>query len=191
MKDNNIKKNYPALIEDLIPNVLSLGQIQKVLQNLLRERVPIRDLVTILESLYDFAHSTKDTDILTEFVRQSLSATITKIFQTEEGEVRALTLDPKTEQIFDEAIKQARQKGGEFIIPPNAINKLYKSISKKYEEILSQGLSPIILCSPNIRMYFRKLIEPVFPGIIILSYSEISPSIKIESMGGVCIENDN
>ena len=188
---DNIKKSYPALVEELIPAVLSLGQVQKVLQNLLRERIPIRDLVSILESLADYSQSTKDKDILTEYVRQALSTTITRLFQTGEEEIRALTLDPRTEQVFDEALKQARQKGGDFIIPPDAINKLYKSISKGSDDALSQGLSPIILCSPSVRMYFRKLIEPVFPNVIVLSYNEITPTTKIESMGGVSIEYED
>lgn len=188
---DNIKKSYPALVEELIPTVLSLGQVQKVLQNLLRERIPIRDLVTILESLADYSQSTKDRDILTEYVRQALSTTITRLFQTGEEEIRALTLDPRTEQVFDEALKQARQKGGDFIIPPDAITKLYKSISKRSEDVLSQGLSPVILCSPSVRMYFRKLIEPVFPNVIVLSYNEITPTTKIESMGGVSIEDED
>ncbi len=188
---DNIKNNYPAVVEELIPGLLSLGQIQKVLQNLLKERIPIRDLVTILETLSDYAQVTKDPDILTEYVRQALSITITRTYQSEEGVIHTLTLDPRVEQIISEALAQAKQKGGSFAIPPEAVQKLYQSISKRVEELTEQGLTPIIVCSQNVRMYFRRLIESIFPNVAVLSYNELIPTIKIESIGGVSLENED
>ena len=188
---DNVKRNYPAIVEELIPGLLSLGQVQKVLQNLLRERIPIKDLVTILETLADYAQVTKDTEVLTEYVRQALGSTITKLYQTEEGVINALTLDPKVEQMIDEAVRRAKTTGEGFAIPPDAIKKLYNSISKRSEEVISRGLTPIIVCSPSVRMYFRKLIESIYPNITVLSYGELTPTIQIESLGGINIENED
>ncbi len=188
---DNVKRNYPAIVEELIPTLLSLGQVQKVLQNLLRERIPIKDLVTILETLADHAQITKDTEVLTEYVRQALGSTITKLYQTEEGVINALTLDPKVEQMIDEAVRRAKTTGEGFAMPPDAIKKLYNSISKRSEEVISRGLTPIIVCSPSVRMYFRKLIESIYPNITVLSYGELSPTIQIESLGGINIENED
>ena len=188
---DNVKRNYPAIVEELIPGLLTLGQVQKVLQNLLRERIPIKDLVTILETLADYAQVTKDTEVLTEYVRQALGSTITKLYQTEEGVINALTLDPKVEQMIDEAVRRAKTTGEGFAIPPDAIKKLYNSISKKSEEVISRGLTPIIVCSPSVRMYFRKLIESIYPNITVLSYGELTPTIQIESLGGINLENED
>jgi len=188
---DNVKRNYPAIVEELIPGLLSLGQVQKVLQNLLRERIPIKDLVTILETLADYAQVTKDTEVLTEYVRQALSSIITKLYQTEEGVINALTLDPKVEQMIDEAVRRAKTTGEGFAIPPDAIKKLYNSISKRSEEVISRGLTPIIVCSPSVRMYFRKLIESIYPNIAVLSYGELTPTIQIESLGGINLGNED
>ncbi len=188
---NNVKSSYPTVVDELIPGLFSIGQVQKVLQNLLRERIPIRDLVTILEVLADYATTIKDPEILTGFVRQALSSTITKLYQTEEGVIQAITVDPKIEQMFDEALKQARTTGTRFAIPPDTVNKIYKSISKRSEGAISQGFTPIIICSPNFRVYFRKLIEAIFPNVVVLSYSELTPTIKIESLGRISLENED
>ena len=147
--------------------------------------------MTILETLADFAQTVKDKDVLTEYVRQALSSTISNLFQSAEGKINALTLDPKIEQIIDETIKQAQSNGREFAIPPDVMSKLYKSISKKAEDVLSQGLTPIIVCSPSVRMFFRKLIESIFPNVIVLSYGELSPKIQIESLGGITLEDED
>ncbi len=188
---DNVKRNYPTIVEELIPGLLTLGQVQKVLQNLLRERIPVKDLVTILETLADYAQVTKDTEVLTEYVRQALGSTITKLYQTEEGVINALTLDPKVEQMIDEAVRRAKTTGEGFAIPPDAIKKLYNSISKRSEEVISRGLTPIIVCSPSVRMYFRKLIESIYPNITVLSYGELTPTIQIESLGGINLENED
>ena len=120
-----------------------------------------------------------------------MSITITRTYQSEEGVIHTLTLDPRVEQIINEALTGAKQTGGSFAIPPEDIKKLYQSISKRVEELTEQGLTPIIVCSQNIRMYFRRLIESVFPNVAVLSYNELIPTIKIESVGGVSLENED
>ncbi|KAF0122598.1 MAG: flagellar biosynthesis protein FlhA [bacterium] len=174
---DNLLKNYPKIVDELIPSLLTLGGVQRVLQNLLREKVPINDLVTIFETLIDWAPSTKDTELLTEYVRQSLSRYITKQYISPDGNIYVITLDPE----FERAISHAVEAGG--AISPEIVNKLMRSIETAITEGRFKGPQPIILCSTQARRFLRKIIERFIPSLVILSNAEISPSVKLSTTG--------
>ncbi len=178
----NIKKDNPALIEELVPNTLTIGNIQKVLQNLLKEKIPIRDLETILEVLADFAVLTKDVNLLTEYVRANLNRKITEMYKNENNTIIGLTLDPKLEQMISDIIKNPNFTG-EIVLPANIQRNLQRDLADKIKQMLDQGYMPIILCSPAIRMYFKKIIEDTFPDVVVLSYAEIAKGTEIKSLG--------
>jgi len=186
---DNIKQDFPAVVDEVIPQ-LSIGAVQKVIQNLLREKIPIRDLVTILETLADFIPMTRDVTILTEYVRQALGATLTSMYCADDGKIHAATLDPRNEQMIDEAARQAAQTGGSISLPPDVIQKLLQRLSEKVNEMITKGYSPIIITSPAIRAQFRALIEQAIPGIVVLSYSELTPTVQVESEGGISTYED-
>ncbi|MCP4724340.1 MAG: flagellar biosynthesis protein FlhA [bacterium] len=186
---DNMKNDYPAVVDEVIPQ-LSIGAVQKVLQNLLSEKIPIRDLVTILETLADFIPSTRDVTVLTEYVRQSLKHTITQIFVSEDGMIHTLTLDARNEQMIEDSVRQASQAGSSFSIPPDVHQKLIEEISEKIEEMMSKGYNPLILTSPTVRMHLMSLVEPAIPGIIVLSYGELTSTVQVESEGGISTYDD-
>ncbi|MCX7950376.1 MAG: flagellar biosynthesis protein FlhA [Clostridiales bacterium] len=184
---DNIKENYSAVIDELIPNLMSLGEVQKVLQNLLRERVPIRDLVTILESLADNAQVTKDIEILTEYVRFSINRTICRNLLNEENTIRVLTLDYQLENMISESIQKSFQ-GSYPTLDPNISTRIYQSINENIEINQFNNDIPVILVSPKIRPAFRKLTEMVFPNLQVISMNEIPTDVQIETIGMVTIE---
>ncbi len=186
---DNIKAENPAVVEEVIPQI-SIGTVQKVLQNLLKERIPIRDMITILETLADFIPVTREANTRTEYVRQSLSTIITQIFKSADGKIHAMTLDPRNEQMINELIKQAAQSGTAAILPPDVIQKLTKVAAEMVEQMISKGHTPILLTSPGIRMHFHAMIEPIIPGLIVLSYSELTPTVPVESEGGISSYED-
>ncbi|HEN20534.1 MAG TPA: flagellar biosynthesis protein FlhA [Desulfobacteraceae bacterium] len=183
-----IKESHPKVVEELIPSLMSLGGVGKVLQNLLREQVPIRDLLTILETLADWAPVTKDTDLLTEYVRQSLGRTITKIYQTQQGSIPVITLDQGAEKVFLESIQQT-DKGNFVSMDPDYAQKLIKSLMKNLEEFTKLNYQPIVLCSPQIRPHFKNFTDRFIPNLVVLSYNEILNTVKIQSLGTVGISN--
>lgn len=174
---DNVTRNYPKLVDELIPAHMTLGGVQRVLQNLLRERVPINDIVTILETLLDYAPSTKDIELLTEYVRQALSRFIAKQYISPDGNLYVMTLDPRFERLLNEAI----EAGG--AINPEAVNKLMKSIEKAIKEGRFKGGQPVILCSSYVRRFLRKVIERFLPSISVLSTAEIPASVKLYNTG--------
>lgn len=184
---DNIKENYPAVVEELIPNILSIGEVQKVLQNLLKEQVSIRDLVTILETLADNAVMTKDLELLTEYVRIALSRTICRNLINEEGVIRVLTLDTNIENLIAKNIHKSIH-GSYPAIDPNITTKIYQSIQENIQINQFNNDIPVILVSPNIRAAFRKMIEMVFPQIQVLSMNEIPTDAQIETLGMVTAE---
>ncbi|MFN3740037.1 MAG: FHIPEP family type III secretion protein [Thermodesulfovibrionales bacterium] len=181
---NSISKNYPRLVDELIPAHLTLGGVQRVLQNLLKERVPINDMVTILETLLDYAPQTKDIEVLTEYVRQALSRFITKSF-TQEGYLHAFTLDPRWEL----KLKEAMDSGGH--ISPDDLGRLFRAIENAVSSMGEKfkSIQPVIICSPFVRRFLRKLIERIIPSLVILSTAEILPSVKIYTTGVVRYED--
>lgn len=181
---DNLKKENSTLIDDIVPNLMSVGSIQKVMQNLLREQIPVRDLETILECLADYAVLTKDVDILTEYVRTALNRTITHLYRSDKNEIKVVTVDPKLEKIILDIMKNPNFSG-RVVLPPLTFNKLQQDLSKKIKQMLDVGFQPIILCSPAIRFHFRRLIEETFPSVIVLSFNEVANGTSIISVGMV------
>ena len=174
---DSVSKNYPKLVDELIPSNLTLGGLQRVLQNLLKERVPINDLITILETLLDYAASTKDAEVLTEFVRQSLARYITKQYTLSDGGVHVLTLDPR----FERALIQAMEAGG--AINPDVVTKLMRTIETAMAGDRMRGMQPIILCSTQARRFLRKIVERFLPAIVVLSNAELAPTARLYTTG--------
>jgi flagellar biosynthesis protein FlhA len=174
---DNISKNYPKIVDELIPSHLTLGSVQRVLQNLLKERVPVNDLVTILETLLDYSPSVKDIETLTEYVRQSLSRYITKQYATSDNSIHVMVLDPR----FERDLSQSLEAGG--MVNPEVINKLSGAIEAALKGDRFKGLQPIILCSSHVRRFLRKITERFLPLIVVLSNAEISPSVKLYTLG--------
>ncbi|MCQ2494986.1 MAG: flagellar biosynthesis protein FlhA [Lachnospiraceae bacterium] len=181
---NNIKDANDTLVNELVPKLLSVGEIQKVLQNLLREGVSIRDLVTIFETLADYATSTHDTDVLTEYVRQALKRAISgKYFPKGEKNV-VVTLDPKVEQELMASVKTTEQTTY-ISYDPEKTNVLMKSVETQVNKLEEMGRNGIVVTSPIVRMYFKRLTRDYFPDLIVISYNEIDSDVEIQSVGMV------
>ena len=181
---DDLKDSHPQVVEELVPNILPLGGVVKVLQNLLVEQIPIRDLLTILETLADWAPMTKDMDMLTENVRQALSRTITKLYETPDGKIPLITLDQSVEKAISGAIQRTEQ-GSYLALEPNVARKIIETIARYVTEFSSLKYHPIILCSSQIRSHFKKLINRFIPNLVVLSYNEILNNAKIQSLGMV------
>jgi len=179
-----IKKDSPTVVDELIPNVLSLGGIQDILKNLLKEQVPIRDMATILETIADYANMTKDTEVLTEYVRQRLSRTICKRFQNAEGKIGVISFEPQLEQSIANAIHKT-EKGNLLALDPNMAQKLIDKLAEIIKGSLSSGYEVVLLTSSSVRVHIRRLIENALPQLAVLSYKEISPGVMIDSVGVV------
>ncbi len=164
--------------------------MQKVLQNLLSERVSIKDIIAILEALADYAVSTKDTDVLTEYVRQRLSLGICRQHQGNDGKLTVFALHPAVEQIVVDNIRQT-EMGARLILDPGLVQELLKAFRKQIENLTERGFSPITLCSPRIRLHVHRLVEQSFSMLTVLSYAEIAPEINVESIGMVNLNNAN
>ncbi|HOM02073.1 MAG TPA: flagellar biosynthesis protein FlhA [Acetivibrio sp.] len=182
---DKVKENYPAIVEELVPKVMTIGEIQKVIANLLKEGVSVRDIVTILETLADYAPTTHDTDMLTEYVRQALGRAISKKF-IKDKKSTVITLDPKLEQIIMDSVQKTEQ-GSYLTLEPSVINKILSNLSKQVQKLLQLGQQPIVLASPFVRLYFRRLSEQAIPGLVVLSYNELDPGVEIQSIGTVSI----
>ncbi len=183
---DDLKNTHPKVVEELVPNLLSLGGVVKVLQNLLREQIPIRDLLTILEALADWAQTTKDIDLLTEHVRHALSRTITRIYQTPEGSIPLITLDQSVETVTSESIQQT-EMGSFLAIDPDVARKIIKEISLHLEKFSQMNYQPVVLCSAQIRSHFKSLTDRFIPDLVVLSYNDILNNVKIQSLGTVRI----
>ena len=181
---NNIKEEYNVVVSELIPNLMTIGEIQKVLVNLLKEGIPIRNLVTILETLADYAPMTKDIDMLTEFVRQSLARQITKMVQSDDGVVRVITIDPRLEQVIMRAQEEAKVSQG-YSIDPNLIQGIYKKLGDLVQQVTASGYQPVILCSPAIRLTFRRITERLSTKLMVLSYNELVAEAEVQAIGVV------
>ena len=180
---DHLNETHPRLIEETVPKVLSLGEVQKVLQNLLRERVSIRDLVTILETLADFGTLTKDTDLLTEYARQSLSRTLCKSVQNENGEILLFTLSPDLEQVIAKGLTHT-EKGSYLILDPKVIQAVLQKIHTTFQGAMAQS-KMVLLTSANIRIHLKRLTERMFPNLVILSHNEVPSNLKVISLGMV------
>ena len=181
---SNVKESNPTLVDELVPKLLGVGEVQKVLQNLLREGVSIRDLVTIFENLADHAVVTRDTDILTEYARQSLKRAISSKFFAANETTSVITLDPQLEQEIMTSVKQTEQ--GSFLsLDPVKSQKIVKAVEKEIAKIENMGKTPIVITSPIVRIYFKRLTEDYFKDLIVISYNEIESNIELQSVGMV------
>ncbi|MCL2457628.1 MAG: flagellar biosynthesis protein FlhA [Desulfobulbus sp.] len=182
---DNLAKTYPKLIEELVPQMLSLGSVMRVLQNLLREGVSIRDLRSILETMADYAAMTQDTDILTEYVRHALSRSISAAFVQPDGTMPVITLDRLAEESIQTAI-QHRERGSFLALDPKMAQKILESLNNLITTEAA-GQQPALLVLPQIRPHVRRLIERYFPTLAVLSHNEITPQVRIQSIGTVTI----
>jgi len=178
---NNLKKDNEAVVTELVPNQLSLGNVEQVLRNLLHEGVPVRDMISILETLADYAPFTRDVDTLTEYVRYSLARTIARKFQASDGSVYGITLSPQLEQLLSDVLNQNKQKKLNVSVPPEVVNNLYHDVEKAVAKMNELGLQPVVMVSPAIRGYMKKLIEPAIPTLPVISFNEIPAHIPIQS----------
>lgn len=180
---DGVKQQNAALIEELLPNILAIGDIQKVLANLLREKISIRDMVTICETLCDYGKLTKDTEILTEYVRHALSRQISRQFAPNQV-LPCLTLDPQLESKISSSVQ--RTEHGSFVaFDPSAMKLLVDNLNRELTKLTNMGHQPLVLASPAVRPYFRKLTERIAPSLTVLSYSELEPKIDVQALGMV------
>ena len=182
---DNVKKTNSSLVEEVVPDLLNVGEIQKVLANLLRERVSIRDMATILEVLADYARATKDTEILTEYVRHAMARQITQQ-NIQNNVLPCVTLEPGVENKIAGAV-QRTDRGSYVSLDPESMQRMLTSLNEALQKLTNMGYQPIVLTSPAVRLYFRKLVERSVPGIIILSHAEVEQSVEIQVLGVVKI----
>lgn len=184
---DNLKESNPSIVEELVPKMLGLGEVQKVLQNLLREGISIRDLLTIFETLADYAQTTRDTDVLTEYVRQSLKRAISAKYFPANETTSVVTLDPKVEQEIMSSVKQTEQ-GAYLTLAPERTKAIMASVQTEIDKLESLGKNPIIITSPIVRMYFKRLTEDYFKDLIVVSYNEVETNVELQSVGMVTVE---
>lgn len=181
---DHLKESYPILVEEVTPNPLSIGDIQKVLAKLLKERVSIRNLPVIFETLADFCKMTTDPDILTEYVRQSLNKQITEQYIQEGEPLKVITLSGKVEKLIHDSVQQTEHKNY-LVLEPSVSQQLIQAIDEELKKLSMTNQTPVILCSPAIRMYVRDLTERFFPHVAILSYNELDAKVEVQSVGVV------
>ncbi len=179
---DNIKSHYPVVVDELVPGLLTVGEVQRVLQNLLRERIPIRNLVMILETLADAARVSKDVDFLTEKVRAALARHISAEY-AENGLLSVITVDPRLESLLSEAVRRGEDAFA--LLDPNTVGRIYASLTRQIAVAQNAGLQPIVLSSPSVRLALKRLTERAAPQLVVLSYSEIAPGLKVESIGQI------
>lgn len=177
-----LKEKAPSVVEEVVPNVLKVGDVQKVLQNLLRERVPIRDLETILETLGDWAPRANDIDVLTEYVRNALARALCEQYQGEDGVLRVVTLDPALEDRINSHIEH-NERGTFLTMPPEVSRKVAKEVAEAVRPLVSAGHPAVVLTSPQVRAQVKRIAESATGNLVVLSFNEIVRGVKVESMG--------
>ena len=182
-----VKQNAPAVVEELMPDLMTVGEIQKVLQNLLRERIPIKDMVTILEYLADGAKINRDPDFLTEHVRQGLSRAICQMYAGNDKKLSVITIHPKFEQEIADSIQQ--MPWGRYpALDPKKTNIFLEKFRNIIQKATASGISPVLLTSPNIRLPLRRLLERYLPDVPVMSINEIVPGVEVEAIGTVSVD---
>jgi flagellar biosynthesis protein FlhA len=177
---DNLKQSNPAVVNELIPAILSMGQVQRILQNLLAEGISIRNLAGILEKVGDHAPFTKNPDELSEYARRALGSQLTKPFQNENGGIRVITIDPKLEQQLTQSVRQSSTEMA-LIIDPKLARHVVEVLTKLVQQMLSTGQQPVILCAPQLRLAFRRFFENTFSNLAVLSYAEIPSRMQIQN----------
>ena len=188
---DNLRERSPKLVEEGVPEIIKPGEIQAVLQSLLRESVPIRDLETILETLADWAPRTKDPEVLTEYVRNALARTICHLYRTPDGIINCITLDPQLEELINSNLQRSEQ--GTFqAMPPRLQQRVVEAVQTTVRAAMAEnmGQTPVLLCPPQIRIWVRRMIEPALSGVAVMSYNEVVRGIKLESKGMVVIDEE-
>jgi len=187
---DTLKEDYPALVDSVIPEVLPLGTLHKILQGLLAERIPVRDLATIVETLSDYIPVTKDTDVLTEYVRMALKRQISELYKDANEKINVFTIDPAVEQKLSDSVQSTRQ-GLMLVLDPAMTDMLLRRIGEQVERMQNAGLTPVAICSPNIRLALRRLVESAYPALAVVSYNEMVSTVELVSMGTVRLSDDN
>jgi len=189
---DNLKQRHPAAVEELVPNLLKVGEVQRVLQGLLRERVPIRDLELILETLGDYAPKTRDPEILTEYARNALARSICNRYKDSAGVIHCITLDPATEDYLAANI-QRLEHGSALTIPPERQTELARKIQEQVQAAApaAGGAAPVVLCSPATRVWVRRIIEPALPQTAVLALNEIVRGVQVQAHGVVSLDLDS
>lgn len=183
-----VRREAPAAVEDVVPDIVPISTLQKVMQNLLSERVSIRDAVTILESLADYGSQTKEPDVLTEYVRMSLRRSIVGAYCSADGKLTVCTLDPRTEKFVVENV-QATKQGLMLVLDPETGEKLTVKMKKAADKLAREGFAPVFLVSPNVRLALRRYVQTAIPSIVVFSYSEITPEVEVYSNEAVSIND--
>ncbi len=187
---DTLKEDYPALVESVVPEIVPLGTLQKVLQQLLRERVAVRDLATILETVSDYIGATKEADVLSEYARMALKRQITESHKDAHGRISVFTIDPMVEQTLAESVQNTKQ-GLMLAVDPAMAETLLTRIGEQIDAQQNNGINPTTICSPNIRLALRRLVEAKFPHLSVLSYNELMPDAEVVSTGMVRLQDDN
>lgn len=177
---DTLAKTHPKVVEELVPNLLTVGGVQKVLKNLLKERVPIRDILTIVETLADYASIVKDPDNLTGFVRQALARTITKQYVGSDGAITCMMLDPLVEETIKKAVVQSQQ-GATLALEPSTVEGLISALTESMQAMVGEGHQPILMTSPDIRLFIKGIAERVLPSLVVLSSNEVSGKVNIKN----------
>jgi flagellar biosynthesis protein FlhA len=183
---DHVKEEHPALINEVVPDLLSLGDVQRVLQNLLRERVSVRDLVTVLEAIADHARLTKDADLLAEHARQSLGRQVTSQYAAEDGRLHVMTLAPALQHELTRTMV-ATERGPSFQLEPGQGQQLMKAVREAMEHMASQGYQPVLLCPARIRLAVRRFTELSLSSLVVMAYSEVSPNVQVVAMEMVAL----
>ncbi len=186
----HLKQNRAAVVEGLVPDIVSLGTVNQVLKNLLMEKIPIRNLVVILETIADYAPFSKDPDILTEYVRTALAETITDYFKQDNDVITVSTLEPRLEDKIMESIKNGNGRSKNLGFSPAQVNRFFEDLQEKVEQMVALGAPPILLVSPQIRRAVHNFIDPIMPHVAVVSYSELTPQTNLKSVGSVRYPNE-
>jgi flagellar biosynthesis protein FlhA len=177
---DNLKQTHPAVVNELVPGQLSIGQIQRILQNLLAEGISIRNLAGILEKVGDYAAFTKNPDELSEHARRALGPQLSRPYQAENGSVRAITMDPKLEAQLTQGVRQTANEVA-LVIEPRLARHVVDSLSRFIQQMLAAGQQPVLLCAPALRLAFRRFFENTFSDLAVLSYAEIPPRVQVQN----------
>ena len=188
---DHLKETHSAVVDGLVPDLLPLGIVTQVLKNLLKEKIPVRNLVIILETLADYAAVTKDADTLTEYVRISMADTITNVFKNGKSDITVTTFDSRLEDQIMEIIKEGKGNSRNLGLTPEQVNILFKSIGENIEKMVLDNRRPAILVSPQIRRYVRSFIEPVLPDVSVLSFSELTSDTELNTVGSINYPNES
>ncbi len=187
---DTLKEDHPALVEGVVPETVPLATVQKILQSLLREKIAIRDLATIMETVTDMHQTTKETDVLAEYVRMALKRQITETYRDRDNKIHVFTIDPSVEQMLTDSVQNTKQ-GLMLVTPPDKTDALLKAVGREVEKMEAAGHTPVCLSSPNIRLALKRLVEAAYPALVVLSYNEIANNVEVVSTGVVSLGNDN